>query len=208
MNSPELRVLRGRLRALRDPVVRTGRLWLTLPDRRRVPELVQLFGDPAIARWTLHIPFPYRATDATAWLRRAADGRRLGTHLNLQIVRRQDRRLIGGIGLHHLDAAHARAELGYWVGRPFRRQGYAAEAAHALCEFAWRRLRLHRIEARVFPGNVASAHLLRSVGFRREGRLRQSIAKDGRFVDELVFAKLAGPRAGRRRRPGPARTVR
>jgi len=191
MIAPQLRVLRRRLATLPDPVASSRRLQLVLPSRPRVPELVELLSDRTIARWTLHIPYPYRTADAVAWLRRDRGGRRQGTNLNLQIVRRSDRRLVGGIGLHHLDALHQRAELGYWVGARFRRQGYAAEAARAVCALGFRRLGLHRIEARVFPGNAASVGVLRSVGFRREGRLRQSIAKDGRHLDELVFAKLA-----------------
>ena len=150
--------------------------------------------DPTIARWTLMIPFPYRDADARAWIRRAPTRRRAGTDLTLHVVRRADAALVGGVGLHHLDEVHARGELGYWIGQPFRRQGYAREAARAVTAFGFRRLGLHRIEARVFPGNLASAGVLRASGFRREARLRESIVKQGRFVDEVVFAKLSARR--------------
>ena len=200
MTTSGLRALRARLGGLRDPVVRTRRLDLVFPGRDRLPELASLIDDPRVARWTLHIRRPYRLRDAREFARRAARGRRSGSHLALLIVRRSDGRLVGGLSVHHLDADHARGEVGYWIGRPFRGQGYAREATTALVGLAFRTLRLHRLEARVFPGNEASARVLRAVGFRREGHVRESILKDGRFRDELLFGRLAGRKGGRRSR--------
>ena len=207
MTVPADRELSRRLRALRDPVVRTPRLELRLPSADRLAELVALISDRTVAHWTLHIPFPYTRRDARQWLRRAALGRRTGAHLGVQVVRRSDGALVGGAGLHHLDPENGRAELGYWIGREHRRQGYAAEAAGALTSFAFRRLGFHRVEARIFPGNVGSAGVLGSLGFRREGRLRSTVVKDGARWDEVVYSRLDsdGPLPGRRgRRLRPA----
>lgn len=195
---------RSRLRRLKDPVLVTRRLALVLPDPRRGAEVVALMRDPEIARWTLHIPFPYRPAHARAWLKRAEGRRRAGTDLVVQVVRRADGRLVGGMGLHHFDPAHGRAEVGYWIGKEFRRQGYAAEATSALSRFGFRTLGLHRLEARVFPGNAASEGVLRSVGFRLEGTLRENVRKGRAFVDEQVFSLLRGDRA-RRVRGAPGR---
>lgn len=199
MTEAPVRALRARLRALRNPVVVSSRLALTLPTRRRAAELVRLMDDPSVARWTLHVPYPYRVRDARAWLVRAPAARRAGRDVTFHLVRRSDGALVGGVGLHHLDPANARAELGYWVGRPYRRQGYATEATRALTAFAFRKLGLHRVEARVFPGNVASSAVLRTTGFRREGRLRESVVKDGRFRDEVVYALFANAASPSRR---------
>ncbi len=198
--------LRRRLGGLRDPVVRTRRLELRLPDPARSGELVRLIGDRTVARWTLTIPYPYRLSDARAWLRRAARGRRTGSHLALQVVRRRDRALVGGVGLHHLDPEVARAEIGYWIGRPFRGQGYAREAAGALVTFAFRRLGFYRVEGRTAPGNFRSGRVLRAIGFRREGHLRGNLVKDGEHRDEILYARLLTdrpkPRPSGRRRVG------
>lgn len=197
------------LRGLPDLVVATERLELRLPRAESAGELVRLLRDPAIARWTLHIPHPYTLGDARAWLRRARARRRAGTDLSLQIVRDSDGALVGGIGLHHVSADPRSAELGYWIGRPFRRRGYATEAAAALVAFAFGRLGLHRVEGRVFPGNDRSSQVLRAIGFRHEGRLRGIVRKNGRFVDDVVFARLATDAAPNRSRkatrPDPSR---
>lgn len=185
---------RKRVRALRDPVARSRRLELALPDPARAKEMSRLLNDRAIARGTLHIPHPYRLSDARAYYRRWARNRRTGSVLSLQIVRRSDRALIGGAGLSDISPEHLRAEIGYWLGRPFRHRGYAREAVELLCRLAYRKLGLMRIEAGVFPGNITSVRVLRATGFRKEGQMRQSVRKAGVFCDVLLYARLRGDR--------------
>ncbi len=180
----------SRVRALRSPIARTPRLELVLPHRRYAGEVVRLLNDRSVVRWTLRIPFPYRAADATAFYARWRKGWRAATNLPLQVVRRADGRLVGGFGLHRVDPEHSSAEVGYWIGRPFRRQGYGREALEAVTRLAFRRLGLYRLEARVFPGNAASSALLLAAGFRYEGRLRAAVRKGGRPRDELVYGRL------------------
>jgi len=191
-------VLSRRVRKTRLPV-RTPRLELVLPALPHARELVELLSEPSVARWTLHIPVPYRPRDARAHIRRARLGLRSGVGLSLQIVRRSDRKVIGGVGLHNFDDSNSSAEVGYWVGRPFRRQGYGGEATRAIVRLAFRQLRLHRVEARVFPGNRGSLELLRRLGFRREGLVRDEVRKDGVWRSSLLFSRLAADRSGRAR---------
>jgi len=193
---------RYRVRALRSPVARTRRLELILPDPRRAAEIVRLLSDPSTARWTLTMPFPYRPRDAQAFFRRARAARRSGASLAVHVVRRSDGALVGGMGLHDIDPTHLRAEVGYWVGREFRRQGFAQEALGALCRLAYHRLGLRRLEAGVFPGNVASIRVLRRAGFRREGRMRQSVRKAGVGQDVILYARLRDDPVARRAAAG------
>jgi len=198
-----------RVRALRPPFP-SRRLELRWPSARLNEQVVRFANDPSVARWTLHIPSPYTVADAAEFVRRARASRRTARSLSLQIVRRRDGALLGGIGLHALDLPTGTAEIGYFVGREFRRQGYATEAVGTLVRVAFRELGLHRIEAHVFAGNTRSAGVLRRSGFRREGRLRARVRKDGRWVDEVVYARLRSdtgaaavgrPSSGSRRSP-------
>ncbi len=190
--------LAERLARLTFPL-RTRRLELALPDRRRDRELVDLLRDPSVSAWTT-IPTPYGAKDAREFRTKSARALRKGTDLALQIVRPDDGVLVGGVGLNFLWEARSRAELGYWIGRPFRRQGYALEASRRLVKLAFQELGLHRVEAHVFVGNPASPGVLRAAGFHREGLLRQSFPWRGGFRDQWLFARLAPPS----RRQGPA----
>jgi len=189
-------------RALRSPVARSRRLELRLPDLAFAPELVRLLNDPTIARWTMSVPYPYRRSDALRWYRRWRSARRTGRSLRFLLVRRSDGALLGGAGLHDIDPEHLRAEIGYWVGRPFRGQGYAQEAVLTICRLAFRRLRLRRVEAGIFPGNVRSARVLRATGFRLEGTMRKTVRKHGISRDVELYARLSDDP------PGPARARR
>jgi len=195
--------LADRVRRLPLPI-RTRRLELVAPRIDLVDSLVALLSEPSIARWTLHIPHPYRASDARGHIARSRSARRKGHSLSLQIVRRRDGRLVGGVGLHNLNERGASGEVGYWVGRAFRRQGFGEEATRALTRVAFRRLRLHRVEATVFPGNTGSIRLLTRAGFQFEGISRKAVPKQGAWRSCLRFARLStDPVRPRPRRPSP-----
>jgi [ribosomal protein S5]-alanine N-acetyltransferase len=179
--------------------IRTRRLELVPPRLDQVGALLALFREQSVARWTLHVPHPYTASDAREHILRSRTMRRRGRSLSLQIVRRADGELVGGVGLHNLDEDHSSAEVGYWVGRPYRHHGYAEEATRALVNVAFRRLGLHRVEAAVFPGNSSSVRLLRRCGFRYEGRVRDEVRKDGVWRTTLSFARLTTDRVRTRR---------
>lgn len=166
------------------------RVDLVLPAPGQLPEAVRLLSEPSVARWTLHIPFPYRERDGRDWIRRAAEGRRSGRSLGLMVVRRSDRRLLGGVGLHHFEEGGSAAEVGYWIGREHRGHGYASEAVDLLVRTGFTRLGLHRIEARVFPANLASRRVAERCGFHYEGRLRDEAWKDGHWRAILLFSRL------------------
>jgi RimJ/RimL family protein N-acetyltransferase len=181
--------------------IRGRRVLLALPAFERVAATARLLNDRRVHRGTLRLPYPYAEKDARAWIRRARRDRKAGRSLGLSIVRRSDGELLGGVGLYQLEAGAARAEVGYWLGREHWGHGYATEAVKAILRVAFRELGLHRIEARVYPWNVASSRVVRRCGFRYEGRLRDEVQKDGRWHSTLLFSRLAtDPPVSRRRR--------
>ena len=181
---------RKRLARLRLPL-RGRRVELVLPTRELVPAYVRLLSEPSVARQALHIPYPYRERDGGEFVRRARRYRREGRALSLTIVRRADREVLGGVGLHRLENGSSTGEVGYWLGLEHRGHGYATEAVGLLVRTGFRQLGLHRIEARVFPTNRASRRVAAHAGFRYEGRMRDEVRKDGRWRATLLFSRLA-----------------
>ena len=80
--------------------------------------------------------------------------------------------------------------LGHKVDARYARQGYTREALVAVLDYVFSELGLHRVEANVMPANEASQALLRSLGFREEGRSRAYLRIQGVWEDHLHFVML------------------
>jgi RimJ/RimL family protein N-acetyltransferase len=99
-------------------------------------------------------------------------------------------RVAGGIGFTlHGDVERIAAEVGYWLGAEFWGRGIATAAVRALTEFAFAtRPELERLYAVPYATNAASARVLEKAGYRSEGTLRRSAIKDGRVLDQWMYA--------------------
>ncbi len=100
--------------------------------------------------------------------------------------------LVGACNLTDVRRASMQsAQIGYWVGQEFARQGYARAAIKAVLRFAYDDLGLHRISAAVQTSNTASLNLLEACGFLREGCARAYLKVDGRWQDHYIYARLS-----------------
>jgi RimJ/RimL family protein N-acetyltransferase len=127
-------------------------------------DLVALLDEPDIARWTL-MPSPFDVEAGLAYLRRAHQGRITGSRIQLAITADGGRPL-GEVLLFNVRSELHEAELGYLVGRPFRRRGLASAALSLLTGYAFDTLRLRRLLLRIDRGNSASTSVARRCGYR------------------------------------------
>jgi len=153
------------------------------------PALLRHLAERQIYERTLRIPFPYTEADADAWLGIvAAATEQHGEPIHFAI-RNSDQLLIGSVGFEGVTRGH-RAEIGYWLARPFWGRGIMSAVVGRACEHAVARWNLVRITAHVFSSNEASARVLVKNGFEFEGFLRKHYQKDGLFLDSRLFALL------------------
>src|ERR1700674_3840027 len=170
--------------------LRTARLLLRSFERGDIPAIVRLAGVREIAAMTLHIPHPYDSAEAEDFLERMDAECRQGNVAVFAVTLSSSGELCGACGLH-VASEQPRAELGYWIGVPYWGRGLATEAAHAVAEFGFDTLRLHRIHASHFAGNRASGRVLEKIGMRHEGRSREHVRKWDRFVDLENYGVLS-----------------
>lgn len=167
------------------PTIATERLRLRAYELGDVPDLARLIGTRAVAENLLRVPYPYSEQDARNFVLSTKES----GEARFAITLANEHNLIGGIGLR-IDPQHPRAELGYWVGTAYWRNGYATEAARAIVEYGFATLGLHRIYASAFRENTVSAKVLQKLGMRPEGCLRQHVLKWGRFIDLEMYGIL------------------
>ena len=82
------------------------------------------------------------------------------------------------------------ATLGYWIGSPFIRRGYATAAVGLAKEHAFGVLRLHRLEAGTLVHNVASQKALLANGFERYGLAPKLVKIAGVWQDHVLYQAL------------------
>lgn len=129
-------------------------------------------------------PHPYGQADAEAYIARvAADD----PTTSFAIV--VDDSAVGGVGLMlgH-DIERVSAEIGYWLGRAYWGRGIMTDAVRAATDYAFGTLDLRRVFAVPFAHNVASQRVLEKVGYVREGAMRRCAIKDGRLIDQFLYA--------------------
>ena len=64
------------------------------------------------------------------------------------------------------------------------------EALRAVLKYGFEEMRLNRIQAIIDSKNTRSMQLVRRLGFKKEGVLRQRSYFNGRFLDDVMFSLL------------------
>ncbi|HEY1561256.1 MAG TPA: GNAT family protein [Caulobacteraceae bacterium] len=154
-------------------------------------DLLAEFGDPGVVEWMDIEPLETlgQVTSIIDW---AAGQRALGAGVRWTIRRRADGAFAGTCGFNRIALERGRrGEIAYDLTRAWQGRGVMGQVLPAVIAFGWARLRLHRLEALVTPGNARSCALLERHGFTREGVLAGYGFWKGCFWDQIVYGKVA-----------------
>ncbi|QJR14463.1 GNAT family N-acetyltransferase [Usitatibacter palustris] len=103
----------------------------------------------------------------------------------------KDGAVVGKGGLHTIDWAIPKFEIGYWVRTTRARQGFASEGTRALAEFARTHLGARRIEITSDARNLPSRRVAEKCGFTLEGiRLQSRRDNAGDLADSCMYARV------------------
>ena len=97
---------------------------------------------------------------------------------------------IGIFQVRNLSSGLDTAEWGFAIGSPFWGTGVFEDGANLVLEFAFDTVGVRRLEARAAVQNGRGHGALLKVGAVQEAVLRQSFAKDGRRLDQVLFTIL------------------
>jgi len=134
-------------------------------------------------------------TNRVYWAQRAINN---GSAVPLFLIRRSDSCLLGAITLDNIRRGPSQAgTCGYWIGRPFARNGYMSEALLAVVHHAFTTLDLSRIESACLPENKASRGVLEQCGYKYEGVAQSYLQINGRWRNHVLYANLRADRRGK-----------
>jgi ribosomal-protein-alanine N-acetyltransferase len=98
--------------------------------------------------------------------------------------------IIGTMCYWRLQPENYRAEIGYALRPEYWGKGIITEAINKVVEYGFNTMKLHSIEARTTPANVASGLVLEKTGFLKEGLLKEEFFFNGKFYDTVIYSRL------------------
>jgi len=110
------------------------------------------------------------------------------TWFQLVIKEREDKTVIGDIGIHFMD--EHQCEIGCTLSKEKQGKGYATEGLKGVIAFLFNDLNKHRIITSIDPRNTDSIKLVERLGFRKEGHFKKSLLLRDEWVDDVVYAIL------------------
>lgn len=98
---------------------------------------------------------------------------------------------VGAIGLHPIDHANRKVELGYWLDSAHEGRGLMTNACRAMVDHAFGALGLNRVVIYCAVENHRSRAVAERLGFKLERIARQSEWLYDHFVDWASYSMLA-----------------
>jgi len=101
-------------------------------------------------------------------------------------------RHIGNVGVHNIDRANRRADVGILIGeKALWSKGFGSDALRAVLAYAFDEQRLNKVSLDVIDYNDRAIRAYERLGFLREGVKREDLLKRGRFVNVIRMSILA-----------------
>lgn len=171
------------------PILNTARLRLTEVEPDNAYALFTIFSNPEVVMYYGMDPM-HELAQAEKIIEHFKNTYETKKGMRWAITIKDGNQFVGTIGLNNLALGMKKAEVGFEIHPEFWRAGITSEALHAVLDYSFDELGLHRIGAVTFPANVASIGLLKKSGFIEEGKLRSYLFQNGHSHDALVFSVL------------------
>jgi ribosomal-protein-alanine N-acetyltransferase len=171
------------------PVIHTKRLILRLFSPEDIVQLEQYADDKDILATTSASEVPQQGK-IIEWIKIRKERYEKRQGIDFAIIKRDEDRIIGAIGLGFEYKNDESMQLGYWIGKGHWNQGYCTEAAREVLKYGFTTLGLHRIFSRAFTSNPASGRVLEKIGMKHEGTLREAYKHGDKFENMECYGLL------------------
>ena len=183
------------------PVLTGGMITLRELELRDAPSLLAMLSTAEVARFIS--PPPTTVEGFERFIQWAQEQRRKGEYVCFAVVPRGASVAVGIFQVRRLEPMFRTAEWGFAIGSAYWGTGMFVEGARLTVDFAFAILGAHRLEARAAVANGRGNGALRKLGAVREGILRQSFLRHGRYLDQVMWAILDSDWIASRSLPTP-----
>lgn len=148
-------------------VCETDRLIIREQTVNDIDDLYDIYEDPEILKYTEGL---YEDRDEEIeYMKEYIDKQyRFFEYGVWALVNKEDGKLIGRAGISNREGYDI-PEIGFVIGKEYRRKGYAKEALSVILTYASKELMMTKMQAFTLPNNKASIELLKTLGFEKSG---------------------------------------
>lgn len=168
-------------------MIETDRLVIRKLNTRDTRDLIEIANDKELSLLTYYIPYPFGKNEAKKIINEENINKDL---FRFAIELKTEGKIIGLIDLYNLKKAEGKIKFGYWIGKKYRRNGYATEGAREVIKFAFNELQARRIVAKVLDINEPSKKFIEKLGFKKFKRIANDKFLDGRRLDTISYELL------------------
>lgn len=163
---------------------------LEMLDERHAGSLIELVNNNRayLREWLAWVDYMLTEENAVNYIndckRRAAEKKDFAFAIMFE------GRMVGRIGMHHINKQNKIGEIGYWLADGLQGKGIVTKCCRALINYGFTELDLNRIEIKCGTGNDKSRAIAEKLKFKKEGILRKSEWLNGKFIDLYLYAML------------------
>jgi len=98
---------------------------------------------------------------------------------------------IGLVSFKQIDLTHSRCYWGFYIGNSSAPKGSGTVLGILALDYIFEEVGIRKLCAEVIETNVRSYHYHQKLGFEEEGRLKEHICKDNRYIDVFTMGIFA-----------------
>jgi RimJ/RimL family protein N-acetyltransferase len=168
------------------PVLSNGNVVLRELRRSDGPSLFTMLTIQEVARFIS--PPPSTIDGFERFIDWTIRQRSVGQYACFAVTVRRFDTAIGIFQVRSTEPGFGTAEWGFAIGSTFWGTGVFQEGAELVLEFAFETIGVHRLEARAAVANGRGNGGLLKLGAVAEGVLRKSFLRNGRYLDQVLYA--------------------
>lgn len=172
-------------------LIKTPDLYLRKLKPSDAKPIYEIFNKPEILKWLFFQPTKnYNIKDQEDWIRKILKKSKKHQSYVFGITIPPEKEIVGIISLENFNWENKNAQIGYWLIKKHWGKGIIPKAAKTIMNFAFKKLKLHRIYGAVFEENIKSQKVLEKCGFKKEGITRHATYRYNRWHNKIRYGIL------------------